>query len=68
MWIKKKIRLILGRCPYCNEKLLKGMGGSVLSLNSIKICPNQHYAEEYHPNATLVYDNDGKILNMEELN
>jgi hypothetical protein len=66
MWIFKRIRVIFGRCPYCNEKLLTGIGGeSYFSHNELKICPNRHYAEEIHDSGLLtIYDNDGKELTV----
>lgn len=67
MNIKKKLRLLFGRCPYCKEKLIEGMGGSsLLFLSGLKVCPKKHYAEELHmTGATLVYDNGGKPLNID---
>jgi len=66
MWIVKKIRILFGRCPYCNKKLLNGFGGkSLLFLSGMKICPDRHYAEELHmTGVTFIYDNDGKVLDI----
>jgi hypothetical protein len=69
MWIKKKLRLLFGRCPYCRKKMLNGLGGSSLfSLNGIKVCPDKHYAEELHyTGATFIYDNGGDPLDIKGL-
>lgn len=66
--MKKTIRRIFGRCPYCGEKMLDGMGGnSLLFMNSVKMCPNRHYAEELHSSgATFVYDNGGQPLEVND--
>lgn len=65
-WIVKKLRRLFNRCPYCKAKLLDGLGGhSLLFLGGMKVCPNKHYAEELHyTGATLIYDNNGKLLNI----
>lgn len=59
---------IIGRCPYCGNKLENGIGGSsLLSLNTVKMCPDRHYAEELHyTGATLIHHNDGKPLPVKE--
>lgn len=67
MWIKKKLRLLFGKCPYCGKKMLSGMGGSSsLFLSGMKVCPDKHYAEELHmTGATLIYDKGGKPLDIQ---
>lgn len=68
-WILKKLRRLVGCCPYCSHRLQSGMGGSsFLSLSGMKVCPNKHYAEELHmTGATIIYDNDGKLLDIKGL-
>lgn len=68
MWLKKKLRRLFGRCPYCSAKLSNGLGGStLLSLNGVKMCPNHHYAEELHfVGAIIIHDNGGKPLNVRD--
>lgn len=70
-WIKKKVLLLFGRCPYCGKKFVNGTGGSGLFiLNGLKVCPDKHYAEElviFAGGATLIHDQGGKPLDIKGL-
>ena len=60
-WVKKKVFLLFGYCPYCRAKLENGFSG--IFLNGFRGCPNGHYGEETVAFAgTVVYDGDGRIV------
>ena len=73
--IKKRMRLELGKCPYCGKRLIEGeihnMYGGALNLidDYLKLCPDMHYLKRYdsnNPQLGGVYENNDKVIDLSD--